>query len=73
MYTPEAVAATLLAAVVALTMTLAPAAQTQIVPPKNSFKPEQDVQLGQRAAQEVRRQYPLLRDEQAAYVKIVPL
>jgi hypothetical protein len=62
--------ATLLAAVVALTMTLAPAAQTQIVPPKNSFKPEQDVQLGQKAAQEVRRQYPLLRDEQVqSYVE----
>src|SRR6185503_18529962 len=38
------------------------AAQTRIEPQKNSFKPSQDVQLGRRAAAEVRQQLPLLND-----------
>jgi Zn-dependent protease with chaperone function len=60
----------LVAAVVAFTMTVSSAAQTRIVPPKNSFKPEQDVQLGQEAAEEVRQQMPLLNDEQVeSYVE----
>jgi hypothetical protein len=38
-------------------------AQTQIVPPKNGYKPAQDVELGQQAAAEVRQQMPMLNDE----------
>ena len=54
-------------------MTLVPAAllaltvsawgQTRIEPHKNSYTPQQDVQLGREAANEVRRQMPLLRDD----------
>ena len=36
--------------------------QTQIVAPKNKYKPSDDVQAGRQAAQEVERQMPLLRD-----------
>jgi Zn-dependent protease with chaperone function len=54
----------LVASVVALTMTISSVAQTKVTVPKNSFKPEQDVQLGQEAAAEVREQMPLLNDEQ---------
>jgi len=44
-------------------------AQTVIKPPKNKFKPEQDVALGREAAAEVRKQYPIIKDEQiAAYL-----
>jgi hypothetical protein len=38
-------------------------AQTRITPPKNKYTPEQDVQLGQEAAEEVRREYPIINDE----------
>jgi hypothetical protein len=54
----------LVASVIALTMTLSPWAQTRIQPHANSFKPEQDVEVGQQAAGEVRQQFPLLNDEQ---------
>src|SRR6185503_16214365 len=37
-------------------------AQTRIEPRKNSFTPSEDVQLGRRAAADVRQQLPLLRD-----------
>jgi Zn-dependent protease with chaperone function len=40
------------------------AAQTVITPPKNKYTPEQDVQLGREAAAEVRREYPIISDEQ---------
>ena len=55
--------ALLVAPVLAAAITLAPTAQTQITPHKNSFTPEQDVQLGQEAAAEVRQQFPLLNDQ----------
>ena len=45
------------------TMTVSSWAQTTIEPHKNSYKPEQDVQLGRQAAAEVRRQLPRLNDE----------
>src|SRR4029453_15310796 len=45
------------------TMTLSPSAQTRIEPHKNSYSPEQDVELGRQAASEVRRQLPRLNDE----------
>ena len=54
----------LVASIIALTLTLTPGAQTRIQPHSNSFKPEQDVELGQQAAEEVRQQYPLLNDEE---------
>jgi beta-barrel assembly-enhancing protease len=37
-------------------------AQTRITAPKNSYTPAQDVQIGQKAAAEVRQQMPLLTD-----------
>ncbi|HJU43141.1 MAG TPA: M48 family metallopeptidase [Vicinamibacterales bacterium] len=40
------------------------AAQTKVTPPKNKYTPQQDVQIGREAAQEVREQYPLITDSQ---------
>jgi Zn-dependent protease with chaperone function len=39
-------------------------AQTRITPPKNKYTPAQDVQIGQEAAAEVSRAYPIIRDEE---------
>ena len=39
-------------------------AQTKVVPPKNKYTPEQDVQVGREAAAEVRKEYPLINDSQ---------
>lgn len=51
--------------VVVLTLTATTvAAQTKVTPPKNKYTPEQDVQIGREAAQEVRREYPLITDDQ---------
>jgi Zn-dependent protease with chaperone function len=52
------------AAVIALSISLAAAGQTRIEPDKNSFTPQQDVELGQQAAAEVRQTYPLLNDDE---------
>jgi hypothetical protein len=41
----------------------AASAQTKIEPDKNKYTPAQDVQIGQEAAQEVRRELPMLRDD----------
>ena len=49
--------------VITLTATTV-AAQTKVTPPKNKYTPEQDVQIGREAAQEVRQQYPLINDSQ---------
>src|ERR1700752_546302 len=38
-------------------------AQTPVTPPDNKYTPAQDVELGREAAQEARRQLPLLRDD----------
>jgi predicted Zn-dependent protease len=38
-------------------------AQTRIVAPPNKFTPDQDVQIGEKAAREAERQYPLLSDD----------
>jgi hypothetical protein len=38
-------------------------AQTKVVPPKNSYTPAQDVELGRQAAAEARKQLPILRDD----------
>ena len=42
------------------------AAQTPIKLPKNNYTPEQDVELGMKAAAEVRKQYPIIKDEPIA-------
>ena len=39
-------------------------AQTKVTPPNNKYTPEQDVQIGREAAQEVREQYPVIQDAQ---------
>jgi hypothetical protein len=52
------------ASLIALTMTLSSGAQTRIEPHKNGYKPEQDVELGQEAAAQVRKQMPVLNDDQ---------
>jgi predicted Zn-dependent protease len=50
----------------------AASAQTVITPPNNKFTPEQDVELGEKAAREAERQYPVLRDDAvASYVQDV--
>jgi len=38
-------------------------AQTAVKLPKNKFTPQQDVEYGRQAAAEVRKQYPIIRDE----------
>jgi Zn-dependent protease with chaperone function len=38
-------------------------AQTRVDPPSNKYKPEQDVELGRKAAAEAERELPVLRDE----------
>ena len=66
-------APTALAALLALSLVAhgVPAtAQTRITAPKNNFTPAQDVQVGQKAAAEVRQQMPLLDDSQVqSYVE----
>ncbi len=51
-------------ALVLVCATAVVSAQTKITPPKNKYTPEQDVKLGQEAAAEVRREYPLIEDRQ---------
>jgi Zn-dependent protease with chaperone function len=41
-------------------------AQTVIKPPKNKYTPKQDVELGREAAAEVRKEYPIIKDERIA-------
>jgi Zn-dependent protease with chaperone function len=43
--------------------TVGVAGQTVIKLPKNKFTPEQDVALGRKGAEEVRQQFPIIRDE----------
>ncbi|HET9272507.1 MAG TPA: M48 family metallopeptidase [Vicinamibacterales bacterium] len=38
-------------------------AQTPIKLPKNKYTPEQDVEIGMKGAAEIRRQYPIIKDE----------
>lgn len=37
--------------------------QTRIVPPKNKYPPQQDVELGREAAEQARQELPLMRDD----------
>ena len=39
-------------------------AQTKVTPPKNKYTPQQAVEIGREAAQEVRKQYPMVNDDQ---------
>ncbi|MCC7309568.1 MAG: M48 family metalloprotease [Acidobacteria bacterium] len=59
------------AALLAL-MPLAVGAQTRVNMPKNKYKVQEDVKLGNQAAQQVEKQFPILNDSQAeAYVSRV--
>src|SRR5258705_5444809 len=40
------------------------AAQTRVTPPKNKYTPQQDVQIGREAADQVRKEYPVINDGQ---------
>jgi predicted Zn-dependent protease len=51
-----------LALVATLTIPLAADAQTRIEPQSNRFSPAQDVELGRRAAAEIRQELPIIRD-----------
>ena len=53
-----------LSAAAALVLSATLAAQTAIKPPKNRYKPEDDVKLGREAAAEVRKQYPVIENGQ---------
>ena len=57
--------ATALAIVLSASVTSA-FAQTVVKPPKNKYTPQQDVAIGREAAAEVRKQYPVINDEQIA-------
>jgi Zn-dependent protease with chaperone function len=51
-----------LSVVAAFLISLPLAAQTKIVAPKNKYTPAEDVQVGREAAEEARKQLPMLRD-----------
>ena len=53
-----------LTAALALVLSASLVAQTAIKPPKNKYKPEDDVKLGREAAAEVRKQYPVIESGQ---------
>ena len=55
-----------IAALVAASLGVVTLAQTAITPPKNKYTPEQDVELGREAAAQVRREYPIISDDQIA-------
>jgi Zn-dependent protease with chaperone function len=55
--------AAVLAALTAFISAVGISAQTQIKLPKNKFTPEQDVQIGRKAAAQVRQQYPIIKDD----------
>jgi hypothetical protein len=52
----------LIGIVVALSL-VAVSAQTKVTPPKNKFAPEEDVKIGQEAAAEVRKTYPVIEND----------
>ena len=52
-----------MAAAIIAAVTLSASAQTRFEPDKNSYSPEQDVELGRQAASEVRQQLPLVNDQ----------
>jgi Zn-dependent protease with chaperone function len=52
----------LLLAVLVLSLATPAVGQTPVKPPKNKYTPEQDVQIGEKAAAEVRNAYPLIQN-----------
>src|SRR5437899_3048130 len=47
-------------------------AQTRVVPPKNSYTPAQDVELGRQAAGQAEQQLPIMRDDEVtSYVQSI--
>ena len=44
-------------------LALGGSAQTRVDPPKNSYKPTDDVQLGREATAQTEQQFPILRDD----------
>ncbi len=52
-----------LAALTAFIVVVSVSAQTQIKLPKNKYTPQQDVELGRKAAAEVRQTYPIIKDD----------
>src|SRR5207247_10599567 len=47
-------------------------AQTRVVPPKNSYTPAQDVELGRQAAAQAEQQMPILHDDDVtSYVESI--
>ncbi|MGE5360490.1 MAG: M48 family metallopeptidase, partial [Bacteroidales bacterium] len=55
----------LIAALALLFVPLVAGAQTPVTAPKNKYTPEQDVQLGDKAAEQVRQEFPVVRDQAA--------
>jgi Zn-dependent protease with chaperone function len=55
------VAAATTAALITIAVSLA--AQTRIEPPSNNYTPAQDVELGRKAAEQARRQLPIMHDD----------
>ncbi len=51
------------AVMVTLALAMPASAQTKIVPPDNKYSVQEDIQLGQEASQEVRKQLPMLEDD----------
>ena len=63
MPTPRTVLRAALAALVIGVLPTALMAQTVITLPKNRYTPKQDVEFGREAAAEVRKQFPIIKDE----------
>jgi Zn-dependent protease with chaperone function len=53
-------------AIVVFALATAALAQTVVKLPKNRYTPRQDVELGREAAAEIRKQYPVIKDERIA-------
>jgi Zn-dependent protease with chaperone function len=49
-------------ALLVLSLAMPATGQTPVKPPKNKYTPEQDVQIGEKAAAEVRHSYPLIKN-----------
>lgn len=63
-FTRQIIAAALLSAIALLPV--GAIAQTRVTAPKNKYKTQDDVKLGNEAAREVERQFPLLSDSEAS-------
>src|SRR5215467_9165485 len=61
--TPARAAVLAIAVSLSMTGSIGVIAQTVIKPPKNKYTPEQDVKLGREAAAEVRKEYPVIKND----------